>query len=457
MADDEEDELDIQLGSDVYDAVVAAAFGGVVVSLPLAEIGKGENRKAPSVAIHPFLVWCLAALLFVVQMSCMTCLILDIDFEKPFNVGSWDAFNETPGRRILLCSKVIMTVVLQMIVLKEFLSALKPLAFLCNPFTWQEVWRPSTANPRLFHAGLCVPFCITAEIMQLIVAYMVATLSMSVIMRADRVSDVIFNGLVITFLTDLDEYAWEASAAIFHVDARKYGLFKFRLLADVIAEDEETTSPSGKKRKDLQAQEMHLRRKAAIREAEQGILQGGWKIWFYRGRGGKVQILENLFIFGGLCLMFFRQCIMFVQAFDTGILPLTRDICHLYRGLHGHDRSGALTLKFFDVVTLVDYRHSLENCITRYNVTDCFDDHMRALDLFRDAPTYFFHPIYKRYLVISFVMLVAVFILPQVLFANHIHLISLYKRYGGTAEPEKENYAPLAEGEGSHSLSLTEK
>ena len=133
------------------------------------------------------------------------CLILDIDFKKKWATDSWEEFDKTPGKRILLCSKTLMVIVLQMICLREFLAAMKPLAFIVNPITWREVWRPSSDKPKLFHALICVPVCFMAELFQFIIAYTVAASSMTIILQSDHVTDVVFNGLVITFLTDLDE------------------------------------------------------------------------------------------------------------------------------------------------------------------------------------------------------------------------------------------------------------
>merc|ERR1712193_487566 len=99
--------------------------------------------------------------------------------------------------------------------------------------------------------------------MQFLIAYYVLIISMSIIVLAEDVKDMIFNGLVVTFLADLDEYAWSALAAIFHMDEKYFEEFKFRLRNDPEVDDE---------------------RNAARRS---------WKIWLYRGKGGKARILEN--------------------------------------------------------------------------------------------------------------------------------------------------------------------
>merc|ERR1719253_1462539 len=94
--------------------------------------------------------------------------------------------------------------------------------------TWIECERAKESPA--FRGRFCAAFCVAAEIMQLLVAYLVLALSMTVIIRAEKVSEVVFNGLVITFLTDLDEYAFQACCAIFHFDARQYNKFKFQLI-----------------------------------------------------------------------------------------------------------------------------------------------------------------------------------------------------------------------------------
>lgn len=396
MGDDEkEDEVELHLNPDVYDAVVAAAFGGVQVSLPLED---DKNHKAgapaPFIRIHPAAAFGIACILFMVQVSCLTCLMLDIDFEANWATGSWEEFDKTPGRRILLCSKILMVCVLQVICLKEFLSGMRPLLFVCNPFTWYEIYRPSAkAFPKLFHPALCVPFCIAAEAMQFVIAYMVAVLSMTVILKAEKVSEVVFNGLVITFLTDLDEYTWQACVPIFHLDGRKYNKFKFSL------------KKGYKKFFEQERRERTSKSKAEF----------DWKVWLRRGRGGKVQILENVLIFAFLAVLFFRQTFIFTQAIDSGVLPLKRDVCSLYRGLEGKDKSGLMALKAFDFLTLVDYRKSIHNCIKRFNVTDCDEEHMKPFCMSL-VPGYF--KTYPKYLTTACFGLVMTFVFPQVLYAN---------------------------------------
>lgn len=414
MAEEDADALDLQLGPDVFDAVVVASFGGVQVSLPLSDDRFGLNDKPAtarrSITVHPFLVWCVASLLFFMQVTCLTCLILDIDFKKKWATDSWEEFDKTPGKRILLCSKTLMVIVLQMICLREFLAAMKPLAFIVNPITWREVWRPSSDKPKLFHALVCVPVCFMAELFQFIIAYTVAASSMTIILQSDHVTDVVFNGLVITFLTDLDEYMFTAAAAVFHVDVRKYNNFQFKFNRS--AEDERAAATNT------------------------------WKRWLYRGRGGKVQLVENCVVFGFVGLMLLRQVFVFTQAIDTGVLPLKRDFCTLFRGLDGPyvdsthgDNMGAMLVFVMNGLTLLDYRKSLENCAIRWKVTDCYHSDVRPLDMTEDVPRYFKE--YPRFFPLACIIVVAVFLVPQLLYANHVKILDFFEdKYAKLVEEE---------------------
>jgi len=415
MAEEDADVLDFQLGPDVFDAVVAASFGGVQVSLPLEDKLDKDSKpaKARSITIHPILVFGLASLLFFIQCTCLTCLILDIDFEKKWSTDSWAEFHRTPGKRILLCSKILMVIVLQMICLKEFLAAMIPLAFIINPITWREVWRPSSANPKLFNAWLCVPFCFMAECMQFIIAYFVATASMTIILESEHVTDVVFNGLVITFLTDLDECMFTAAAAVFHVDVRKYNKFQFKLCNH-----------------------------KGMRDEREAALKTNWR-WLYRGRGGKVKIVENCVIFGFLCIMFLRQVMVFVQAIDTGVVPLKRDFCTLFRGLHGPyvnsthgDTAGAIAVAVMDHLTLLNYRNSLENCAIRWNVTDCYHSDIKPLDMTEEVPGYFNR--YPKFLTLACMFLAFAFLVPQLLYANHVKILDLFENKMGVKIAEED-------------------
>jgi hypothetical protein len=418
------DDTLVVLNPDVYDAVVMSAFGGVVIQLPDDHDDEKKAGTANIIRVHPLMAFGVATFLFMIQVSCITCLYLDIDVEKKWAADTWKDFNETPGRRILLLTRVLMIVVLQMICLKEFLSGMKPLLFVCNPITWSEMRRETNASPRLFRPAFCIPLCIAAECMQLYIAYQVSVLSMTVILGADSVSSAIFNGLVITFLTDLDEHMFTAMVAIFHIDSRKYrdfviGHCRFLVQGDRVYRDKfsEAGKPWGLL--DKKDDTPHW----SVKERNDAKANGDCTIWLYRGPGGKVAVLENLLVFGALAVIFFRQILMFFQAVETGILPLKRDVCTLWRGIHGDSTYGAMVVMFNNFFTLVDYKQSVHNNHERFHVTDCYDPSVKPLCL-SDFPI--LYRIYPRYMAGAITFFCVILVLPQLFLANHKKILRTF-------------------------------
>merc|ERR1712072_879691 len=99
-----------------------------------------------------------------------------------------------------------------------------------------------------------------------------------------------------------------------------------------------------------------------------------------------------------------------------------------------------VTLKIFDFLTLVDYRKSVENCIKRYEVTDCYQDHMHGLSM-HNVSEYFSDPTYTKYMTYASLSVLAMFVIPQVLFANHVKLMNVFKSMGVDAVEDYEGLA----------------
>lgn len=299
-----------------------------------------------------------------------------------------------------------MIAVLQMIVLKELLGGMRPFCLLLNPVTWFELQRPTTEGKGwVFHGLICAPLCLAAQIFQIGVAYYILSVSMSVIMLASDVKEIIFNGLVVTFLSDLDEFAWTAMSAVFHLDQERFENFQFKL---------NDTGIVNKTRK----------------EAHESLLFGlewtkTWKSWFYRGRGGKVTILENFLIFATLTFIYVRQVAMYVQATDTGILPVARDVCALYRGWDKPEEEwfSALQLKLIDFFTLINYTAMLTHNVESSDI-DC-DDAKYKKGPFTDLLMYI--EWWPKPVLGAIITVVVLFAGPQLLYGNYKKILEFLK------------------------------
>jgi hypothetical protein len=420
-ATNEEKGLELKLSGDAYDAVVAAAFDGIHINLPESKGGKRQFIR-----LHPIFVGLFCGLLFMVQLSCMACLVLDMELQSVYTVpvlrikvdiedgvkvmqkpekgsevlaviknhetpyteldkrrgyykvrefehygkngvkgwvlaseldegkaeASWVGFDDCAERQMKLMVRVLMVLVLQLLLLKEILGALRPICLIINPFSWWELQRPPLLKAGFgFRAWICAPTCLFAQCMQLFIAYYVLPLSMSIIIVAKDVKEMVFNGLVVTFLADLDEYAWSAMSAIFHMDQKLFEEFQFKLVSK--SDDPKT----------------HKHRQEVVAAHPQtplSWLQG----YLYRGKGGKVSVIENFFIFTVLIIMYTRQLFMFVQAIDTGILPVARDVCSGFRAMeHPHKKWFAYYgLVILDKLTFINYGDMLKSSVRHEDI-----------------------------------------------------------------------------------------
>jgi hypothetical protein len=437
-----EEDLEFKLSTDAYDAVVAAAFNGVRLRFP-----SKNNGAMNFVRLHPLAIFVFCVMLLMIQFSCLSCLVLDMNMENIFEGATWEGFDESPRRQMMVVIRSIMVIVLQLIAMKELIGSLKPLLFVINPITWQEIDRPGIRgevdangdpvealsgahywNKKLYNPWLMAPVCACAQLMQFGIAYYVLIVSMSIIMEAQNVKDVIFNGLVVTFLADLDEYAWVAAATVFHMDLKTFEDFEFRIA--------ETRHADGQIK--------------SINE-ERDNARHSWKIWLYRGKGGRVSVLESLLIFSGMGYLYIRQLFMFIQGMHTGILPVARDVCELYRALALPDPSifSVAKLKMVETFTLINYNEMLTETIHKNNLKDeCMSAEYKAgpFDAAMDYITW-----WPKNTMIGCLGILILFGLPQIIYANYVKVLKALG-YHPTLEnlQKKDNddkmYHPLRQG-----------
>eukprot|EP00403_Amphidinium_massartii_P015637 CAMPEP_0178416472 /NCGR_PEP_ID=MMETSP0689_2-20121128/24081_1 /TAXON_ID=160604 /ORGANISM="Amphidinium massartii, Strain CS-259" /LENGTH=495 /DNA_ID=CAMNT_0020037817 /DNA_START=84 /DNA_END=1571 /DNA_ORIENTATION=- len=347
---------------DIYDALVMAAFGGLKVFMPRigeakespeAETNdptlgqKSNNDELDSIRVHPIFVLPFVTVLFFIQSSVLIAMVFD---SSPFtNIMTQDlapglrkiepeeeAWFQQPTRMaMVLVVKCMMLFTLQVQSLGEFLNALKPLGVVLNVYNWFDYrhfgnggdeLKPMSKPKQMVHTVFIFSMCIIGKIMQLIVCYLACVVSLNVILTARDVQEVIFNGLVPLFITDLDNSAFSFLSAVLHVDLplyRKYKLKQSRRESgghlETIAE-EETGDDAEREARPL----LSSGRAAEI---------GSCLRCFKRFRGGPTVFVMFLF----LMWFYSRQLFVTLHALDTGVVPAARDICMLYRAAYGDD------------------------------------------------------------------------------------------------------------------------
>jgi hypothetical protein len=113
-----------------YFAVVVAAFGGVSV----------KTGRRTMARMHPFSILILVVPLFVIQITMIVALVLDMDVTQ----GVWDLSEENEKRRTrLVVLKCLMIFVVNMVCFGHMLSNIRFIAFITNPITWLEIRHPS--------------------------------------------------------------------------------------------------------------------------------------------------------------------------------------------------------------------------------------------------------------------------------------------------------------------------
>lgn len=413
---DDEDTLAITLSNDAYDAVVGAAFGAIHIALPSAADGTRQY-----VRLHPIFIFIFCLTLFAVQLTALSCIILNMDLTNVWERGNehaekstsdgaekdyWKGFDEDPEGQMRLAMRTLMVAVLQMIGIKELLGAMKPMCLVLNPVTWFEFdrQRGKSNADTAFHAWICAPICLVAQFLQFGIVYAVLIVSMSVIIEAKTVKDIVFNGLVVMFLGDLDEFAWLAMSAVFNMDQNYFADFRFQLSKEPEVEKARNT-----------AMENH--------DKDQWWTLEYWNFWFYRGRGGKFQIAENLIVFGALIYIYIKQALMYVQAIHTGILPVAHDVCSLYRGLSKPQQYpiASMILNFVDFFTLINYRVSLQHTVESGHLATACETPLYKQDPFDKALLYLSW--WPKNVGLPLIGILVMFGLPQLLYANYMKLL----------------------------------
>lgn len=358
------DDSGITFDLDVYDAVAVAAFGGVHQRLDTAR----DEDKATQL-VHPFVLWLLSILLFWIQMSILVMLEVTEDVDEPVHepkeelyeimqTGNW-------GLSLLLTSKLIMVVVIQLMVFGEMFNAIKLLLAMVNPTTWLDIKGIAPEDKEsgfikfIFRTVCLYPWPALAVSAKLSIVYLVCVDSVSIVLCSSDVRDAIFNALALAFVADLDVMFWKFVSAIVHFE--DFQEFRFRFARN---KDRLNAFPRSYRK---------------------------WLTPFRRGHG--LRKIENFFIIAAMFYIYQRQLFIVLHALHTNVLPMARDLCTIWRFANGessHFGLGAMSGKMKTTFVLVspmarinqvgsDICHDRAAEFARMKLSDC-------LQLWREYP-----------------------------------------------------------------------
>jgi len=277
---------------EIYDGVVIAAFGGMWIKL----------TKDVQIRMHPLWIFLLSLPLFITQVSLLMFLriylVVDLIKAEKDDTEKWQS-------EMLIRVAIVMVVVVQVIMFREILAALRVLIFAMNPMTWKDVKRiePNEVpeNRRwIYNPMVLAPLATLALILKLAIGYLVAVDSVSIIISSKNPLEVIFNSLAITFIADLDVNWWKCCCTILHIKAQP---------------------------------DFHIQLWPAERRKQAWMKLPRCMQCFAHGHGGTR--LEVVVTFVGCFLIYSRQLFIILFALETRTLPVVRDICTSWRWRNG--------------------------------------------------------------------------------------------------------------------------
>jgi len=174
---------------------------------------------------------------------------------------------------------------------------------------------------------IVLPCALLALSMKLFVNYLVCVDSLSIILSADTAHDIIFNGLAITFVSDLGEDWWKFLEHALHFESIENVKFE-RSPSGEVWEDDATLTKDGKERAMCPSLLSALSNCTSLPKDDKDGSAKRASI-FSIGYGGNriMHVLAMIALMG----IYGRQLLVMLHAFDTGKLPAARDLCSEYR------------------------------------------------------------------------------------------------------------------------------
>mmetsp|Transcript_78953 Transcript_78953/g.213578 ORF Transcript_78953/g.213578 Transcript_78953/m.213578 type:complete len:582 (+) Transcript_78953:159-1904(+) len=293
------DPADVFFKTDLFDAVLVAAFGGVRINLD----GDEDMRMHPAVLF----LFCLP--LVCVQFTLTFCVGLNMQLDAPV------VHHGQEGEGMEISIKVLLVVILQMMFFDRILCNIRLLLFCINPTTWTDVKRiDAEARRRAGSRGYWVhlvpvvaTFPLLALLLKLTTQYYVNVQSASIILASEDINEAIFDSLASSFITELDGTMWAFTKTILHLD--DIGDFVFELWPRHKREEANKSSP--------------LRSLLSFK-----IL--------HRGHGARR--LENFVSFFCMFIIYIRLLMNVLFAMKTNTVPAARDVCIQWRWLDGEPK-----------------------------------------------------------------------------------------------------------------------
>jgi hypothetical protein len=317
--------------------------------------------------------------------------------------------------------KLLMICVMQLILFGKLLASLKLFFFVINPTTWFSIRRADPGDIReigspffamLYRPAILIAPCVVALCMKFAVDYNLAVDSMSIILSSQDVKDCIFDGVAITFISDLSIYWFACCASVYHLDS-------FDDFECVLALPDEMARFKAE-------QPIMMKILDTLRCGEGSIL--------HRGYGARR--LETVCAFTIVVIIYVRQFFVLLQSLDTDVLPVARDVCTLWRWDAGKDpyfkKVGAIFGFLAHYVLIGDVEEALDHRADPEGDGYCTDDYRRLLiaDMWELSQKY---PSYTW----GFIALLVVFIVMPQIFHTFSARINSYFIPPGLMENQK--------------------
>jgi len=358
-ADAAEIAADIEIMEDMYTSVVLAAFGSITIKL-----GPRDDDFAK---MHPFFLLIACVPLFLIQISTLMALRLDVDWMV--EVGKMGHPN------VLFPVKVLMIFTVQLMTFGYLVNSLQLLVFVCNPITWIEIehptaqhWVPKTlqktkmgqtvasvVNSIWFH-----PWTITSLVLKFVVGYIVCIDARSIILQSGSVQDAVINSVATIFIAELSEPYWHFLCSGFHLAVHNEGDVHFVLDSGVwtkqsrsLEDDSATCRERG----------ISLSQRGKNRTCMPGCVEKAAKYLPFMTRAGGAGTMEDLAPFFAIFALYVRECFVVAHAFDSAVLPSVRDVCTMWRWQNNKGSCGFIQPAFsvfIDYLSLVGIRNKTE-------------------------------------------------------------------------------------------------
>lgn len=310
--------VDLTTGG-IFTATLVALFGGVRTNF------SGLNMK-----VHPVFLMILCLPVLTVQLMALCFLWEALPLET--KISDVSETNADIRQDPLVKLKWVMVLVLFLHNYKNLSSGLSHLVFTLNPMTWIEVKHPRAEQwlmlPPPYRLGFdkacsspptLISITAFALLCKFVRNYLVCVVSVNIILAAKDAQAIIFNGLAISFIVDLDE-TWSGFCRdVFHI--LPYSTCQFSFRSEVWKEDSDGFEVLSDKALSKVCCPSFFTCLNACTGKYLGL-----KSCCLRVRHGGSEIMQGV-VWLQLFLIYGRQLLVMLRAMLTNRLPALRDTC----------------------------------------------------------------------------------------------------------------------------------